>query len=70
MKFYQAFVEVHGADGYRYWNRLAMPTTSRAEAEQDIASYLQHKHEGTGGFRVGPPGRTRIDEKDIGEPRA
>lgn len=65
MIFYQAFVEVQGAEGNRYWNRLATPSTVRDDAEADVLKYLESKRDGTNGFRKGPPGRTRIDEKRI-----
>lgn len=64
MIFYQAFVEVITQNG-SYWNRLATPSTVRSDAEADVAKYLESKREGTNGFRKGPPGRTRIDEKRI-----
>lgn len=64
MIFYQAFVQVVTPD-YRYWNTLATPKTSAAEAQSDIDAYILHKRNGTGGFHKGAPSLTRIDTKAI-----
>lgn len=60
--FYQAFVRVVTPD-YSYWNALSTPKTTRVAAEADVVAYIEHKRNGTGGFRKGAPGQTRIDER-------
>ena len=66
-KQYQAQVEVQSANGYRYWNALGAWEKRQDFAQADIATYQQHKANGTGGFRQGPPGRTRIGERGFDE---
>ena len=65
MRTYQALVQVHGADGYIYWNTLSTPKPTHAEAQSDVESYLLSKVTGSNGFRKGPPGRTMISERDV-----
>lgn len=65
LTFYQAFVEVVTPE-YRYWNPLSTPKPSEVEAQADERQYLEHKRNGTGGFRQGAPGRTKISTKTIG----
>lgn len=65
MIFYQAFVQVHGAENNVYWNRLGTPSMVRSDAELDLQTYLASKRDGTNGFRQGAPGRTKIEVKHV-----